>query len=212
MALVDIYHQLLEYFGKQNWWPGKGFEMAAGAILTQQTSWKNVEEALNNLQSIKALDPRIISTMPLEQLESLIRCTGFYKQKAQRLKNFSRYLLSRYNGNLSLLLHKLTVDARSELLSLEGIGPETADSILLYEGNKLLFVVDAYTKRFLKRFGFPIGESYEEIRIYMESHLPRDIELYKEFHALIVELGKNYCRTKPLCEKCPLRNECKQLI
>lgn len=204
MNLTKIYQKLLEHFGKQYWWPAETkFEVIIGAILTQQTTWKNVESAIENLKDKGLLDPRSLATAPLDHVEALIRQTGFYRQKAKRIVNFSKYLMTKYDGSLDKFFSKPDEQLRKELLSLEGIGPETADSILLYAADRLTFPIDAYTIRLCKRLGVK-DLKYEDLRIFFENSLPKDLEVYKEFHALIDKLGKTYCKTKPQCSACPL--------
>ncbi|MEM7819965.1 MAG: endonuclease III domain-containing protein [Candidatus Aenigmatarchaeota archaeon] len=221
MELMKIYKKLFVHFGEQNWWPcdikyhkehgtDPRFEIMIGAILTQNTNWKNVEKALKNLKSAYALDPKKIAKMDLKKLQNLIRSSGFFKQKADRLKNFSKHIDIKYNGDLDKFFKRQIQDIRNELLGIKGIGYETADSILLYAGQKPIFVIDAYTKRLCKRFGLEI-EKYDSLRKYFEKNLPKNVKLYKEFHALIVALGKNYCKKNPLCIKCPLNSMCPKI-
>lgn len=208
MDLAKIYQKLLKRFGKQYWWPAETkFEVIIGAILTQQTTWKNVEFAIENLKDKGLLDPHSLATAPSGHIEALIRQTGFYRQKARRIVNFSQYLVTKYDGSLDKFLDRPKELLRRELLSLEGIGLETADSILLYAADRRVFPIDAYTIRLCKRLGIK-DLKYERLREIFESNLPRDFETYKEFHALIDKLGKTYCKTKPQCAVCPLLNEC----
>ena len=214
-GLMEIYGDLSDHFGPLGWWPadyGKGtdpkFEIAAGAILTQQTQWKNVEKALNSLKGEGLLFPERILGTEKGRLESLLRPTGFYRQKAGRLLLFCGWLTEKYGGKMENFLKKELVAGRRELLSLNGIGKETADSILLYAGGKPVFVIDAYTRRMCKRLGITDSKDYEELRMLFEKNLPGDVEVYKEFHALIVELCKNYCRVRPVCGHCPLSGRC----
>lgn len=208
MDLNTIYQSLLGRFGKQYWWPAETrFEVIIGAILTQQTTWKNVELAIKSLNDNGLLDPHSLATAPLDQVEAVIRNTGFYRQKAKRIIGISKYLVSEYNGSLEGFLGGPQEQIRRKLLSLEGIGPETADSILLYAANRLIFPIDAYTIRLCKRFGMK-ELKYEKLREFFEKSLPRDLEIYEEFHALIDKLGKTYCKTKQKCFSCPLKNEC----
>jgi len=206
--LAQIYRKLLKHLGKQYWWPAETrFEVIIGAILTQQTTWKNVEIAIENLKDKGLLDPISLATAPLDHVEALIRHTGFYRQKARRIINFSKYLVTKYDGSLDKFFSGPQKQIRRELLSLKGIGQETADSILLYAADRLTFPIDAYTKRLCERLG--IKElKYETLRKFFESNLPRDLETYKEFHALIDKLGKTYCKTKPQCSNCPLVDDC----
>jgi endonuclease-3 related protein len=220
MKLMDIYRKLLSFFGEQKWWPydkeyhkkhrtDYRFEIMIGAILTQNTNWKNVEKALENLKNACALEPKRIAKMGSKELQNFLKPSGFFKQKADRVKNFSKYIIENY-PNLDKFFQRPIFEIRKELLGIKGIGLETADSILLYAGEKPIFVVDAYTKRLCKRFGLNI-EKYEDLRKYFEKNLPRSVKIYKEFHALIVELGKNYCKKRPFCEKCPLNSICPKL-
>jgi len=209
--LLDIFELLLKTHGKRHWWPAKSsFEMVVGAFLTQNTAWSNVEKAIRNLQEAQVLSPALISDLPLDELEKLIQPSGYFRQKAQRLQFFSRYLMERYGGVLSRLFEGSLEDVRKELLSQKGIGPETADSILLYAGNRATFVVDAYTVRIFSRLGILGGEEkYDAIRSLFMSHLPRDPYLFNEYHALIVEHGKICCRKRnPFCGHCCLRQIC----
>jgi len=204
----QIYKKLLKHFGKQYWWPAETkFEVIIGAFLTQQTNWKNVEIAIKNLKNKEVLDPNSLSTEPLSHVETLIRQSGFYRQKARRIIKFSQYLIANYNGSLNKFFSRPKEQIRKELLSLEGIGPETADSILLYAADKSSFPIDAYTVRLCERLGIE-DVQYKKLKKFFESSLPRDLETYKEFHALIDMLGKTFCKTEPLCPTCPLTSEC----
>ena len=204
MNALKIYNKLLNHFGKQDWWPAETpYEVIIGAILTQQTSWKNVEKAINNLKKLDLMTPEKIANANIETLEKAVYPSGFYKQKASRIKKISRYLLENYNGNLNKFFSRKTEKIRKELLKFPGVGFETADSILLYAGEKEIFVIDAYTKRMCKCHG--INGSYEKVRHFFENNIPRDREIYNEYHALVVELGKNHCISRnPLCGECPL--------
>jgi endonuclease-3 related protein len=211
--LIKIYEKLLNHFGKQNWWPADTkFEVIVGAILTQQTSWKNVEKSIKNLKDNDLLEPKKIFNLPVKKLESLIKPCGFFKVKSKRLRSFLRFFIENYYGNLDKMFELTLNDLRETLLSVYGVGPETCDSIILYAGDKPVFVVDAYTIRLCERYPIIKSEKYEEVREFFEKNLTKDVDLFKEFHALIVELGKNYCKTKPLCEKCPLNEGCKYAI
>ncbi len=205
--ILEIYSTLLKRFGPQNWWPGDSpLEIAIGAILTQNTNWKNVEKAIENLKKKGLIDVDRILETPENELRELIRPSGFFNIKLRRLLNFIEFLKSHggLDGLKKLPLHEL----RKKLLAVGGIGFETADSIMLYALEKPVFVVDAYTRRFLKRHGIIRGnEKYDEIRELFEKNLPRDVELFKEYHALIVKLGKVYCKSKPVCDNCPLNRE-----
>ena len=190
-----------------HWWPAKTpFEVIVGTILTQNTAWVNVERAIANLRRERLLTPRGLERVPLGRLARLVRPSGYFRQKAKKLKAFVRFLRERFGGSLERMFRTPTAQLREQLLGVHGIGPETADSILLYAGNHPIFVVDAYTKRILLRHGLA-GEmaGYEEIRDLFESALPRDARLFNEFHALLVNVGKNWCRAKnPRCSECPL--------
>ncbi len=220
-----LYKILLENFGNQNWWPmdknyhekhgsDPRFEIMVGAILTQNTAWSNVEKALISLKSKNTLDIKKISEIDIKSLQNMIKPSGFFNQKAKRLKNLASHLHDHYQDNLSYFFDRAIDDIREGLLSLNGIGPETADSILLYAGNLPVFVVDAYTKRICKRLPLGTNVSYDEIRQYFERELGKKYskekltQIYNELHALIVVLGKNYCKKKPECNKCPLKRHC----
>ena len=207
--ILKFYQKLYRHFGPQHWWPGETpFEVMVGAILTQNTAWKNVERAIENLKRENALSPEEINKMNIEKLAQLIKPSGFYNLKAKRLKSFIERFMEDFNGDIQEMkkLEKHTL--REWLLSIPGIGRETADSIILYAIEKPIFVVDAYTRRILSRHGFIKGdEDYDEIQEIFHKNLPVDTGLYNEYHALIVRLGKEYCRKKnPLCETCPLRD------
>ena len=207
--LMNVYNRLFKHFGNQHWWPGETrFEVIVGAILTQNTAWRNVEKAIKNLKKEKMLSCKKIANMDIKKLEKFIQPSGFYKQKAERLKRFCKYLDKNYDSDLNSFFNGDTNVIRNELLSLNGIGNETADSILLYAGEKLKFVIDAYTKRMCERTEITKAKNYDELQDFFEKKLPKNIELYKEFHALIVELGKKYCRRSPGCDPCPLKDIC----
>jgi len=206
--LYEIYERLFAHFGPQNWWPADTpFEICVGAILTQNASWKNVKIAINNLKKKKLLDPFKLYEIPLETLSQIIKPSGFYNIKAKRLKNFVKFLIENYQGDLNILFSKGLEKAREELFSIKGLGKETVDSILLYAGNFPIFVVDAYTYRILHRHSLvPEEATYEEIQALFMENLPQDHQLFNEFHALLVACGKNLCKKKePLCETCPLK-------
>lgn len=205
-TIREIYEALLVRFGPQNWWPAESpTEMMIGAILTQNTAWKNVERAIGNLRRQGLLDIRRLHETPIEALAELIRPAGYYNIKARRLMNLVDFLCRQYDCDLdaffALPVHRL----REELLSVSGVGKETADSIVLYAAHKPTFVVDAYTARILRRH-FLIDETadYDQIKDLFESALPAEAPLFNEYHALIVMCGKEYCRPRALCERCPL--------
>jgi len=205
--LDEYYNSLFTAFGPQHWWPGKTpFEVIVGAILTQNTSWTNVARAIENLRSEGLLSPTAIERVPLDRLGVLIRPSGYFRQKARKLKAFCAFLRAEHRGSLKRMFETPTILLRQKLLGVFGIGPETADSILLYAGDHPVFVVDAYTKRMLSRHGWAKEEAkYEDVRWMVERRFPGDAERFNEFHALIVNAGKNFCRPQePLCGECPL--------
>jgi len=226
----QVYKKLFKAFGPQGWWPvspapgelpayrplfygphsgAAMFEICAGAILTQNTAWTNARAALDGLSSARALSPSTLAALPLAGLCGLIRPSGYYRQKAARLKEFSRYILARHPEGLGKWFSDAdTEKLRAELLMLKGIGPETADSMMLYASGKAKFVVDAYTFRIFGRLGLLSG-TYSDLQLAFERSLPHDHRIYNEYHALIVALCKNCCRkTKPLCGACPLKAMC----
>ena len=209
-ALTNVYRLLLSYYGPQHWWPGDTpFEVTIGAILTQNTNWGNVEKAITNLKQAKALSCSGILAAPIPDLEEMIRPSGYFRQKAERIQLFCAHLAEHHQGRIENLLSQPLELARKELLNCKGVGPETADSILLYAGNHLSFVVDAYTNRIFQRLGILDGnEKYEQVRNLFMDNLPADEQLYNEYHALIVIHCKEFCRKKPLCAGCPCGHIC----
>ena len=205
--LRQIYDRLLTAFGPQHWWPGDTpFEVMVGAILTQNTNWGNVEKALANMKAARVLSPRALRDIPIPTLAELIRPSGYYNMKAVRLKNYMDFLFGVYRGSIPRMARTETAALREQILAIKGIGPETADSILLYALDKPVFVVDAYTVRFLYRHGLIGPEAdYHQVQELFMSSLPLDRPLFNEYHALIVRLGKDFCRPTPRCETCPLR-------
>ncbi|MBI5100851.1 MAG: endonuclease III domain-containing protein [Nitrospirae bacterium] len=204
--LPAIYKRLQKRFGPQKWWPGETpFEVAVGAILTQNTNWGNVEKAINNLKKAGKLNPRDMHAMPEAKLASFIRPSGYYNIKARRLKNFLDLLVGSYGERKKKMKKEPFESVRKKLLGVNGIGPETADSIILYALDKPVFVIDAYTKRILSRHNIMRHDaSYHEFQGLFHAGLKEDVRLFNEYHALIVTLAKEYCRTKPLCDGCPL--------
>jgi len=233
--LVEYYRALLRRWGPQNWWPAQSrLEVIVGAYLTQNTNWTNVEKAMANLRRARVLSIKGMRELPLDQLQQLIRPSGYFRQKAEKLKTFIRFLDSNYSGSLDRMFAQPTEKLRAELLALNGVGPETADSILLYAGNHPVFVVDAYTRRIFERHGIVAFKArYDEIRLLVEDAVtraaPGQFQLqqlgsdprhpvsrmsrmsrtelaqhYNELHALIVRAGNLYCRSTPKCEGCPL--------
>ena len=206
--LVTYYDALFRAHGPQHWWPGRTrFEIIVGAILTQNTTWTNVERAIANLRREKLLSPAAIEKIPTARLATLIRSSGYFRQKARKLKAFVSFLRRNYQGSLNKLFATPTAELREQLLAVHGIGPETADSILLYAGQHRVFVVDAYTRRILERHNLVHPKAtYEDIRTQFEQNLPDDTQIYNEYHALIVHTGKHHCRTRqPNCKQCPLQ-------
>ncbi len=209
-ALDTLFKKLYGHFGPQHWWPARTpFEVMVGAILTQNTSWRNVEKAINNLREKRLLRPQRLLRMPEKKLASLIKPAGYYNIKTRRLKCFLEYLFSRYQGNPALMRGRDTALLRKELLCVNGIGKETADSILLYGLGKPVFVVDAYTKRILVRRGIIDADAdYEKIQNLFMKNLKPNVQLFNEYHALLVKLGKDFClKTKPKCAACFLRKK-----
>ncbi len=217
--VLQVYETLLEKYGFQGWWPilntksnssvydknfskrertsDEKFEICIGAILAQNTNWQNAEKALYNLKTKNILSPDRLGSINLKSLASLIRPSGYYNQKAKKIKEVIKFLDSRKEVN------------RENLLSVWGVGPETADSILLYAYNKPIFVIDAYTKRIMNRLGFK-ENSYENLQKIFMQNLPKDAQLYNEYHALLVRLGKEFCKKKPSCKGCPILESCKK--
>jgi len=205
--LAQFYRVLFEELGPQHWWPGRTpFEVIVGAILTQSTAWSNVEKAIVNLRGEKLLTPRAMQAVPLARLAALVRPSGYFRQKARRLKAFVKFLRREYAGSLQRMFATPTAVLREQLLAVHGIGPETADSILLYAGKHPSFVVDAYTRRVLARHGLASEKiKYEEMQAMFTAQLPRHAQLFNEYHALLVHVGKTWCRPRdPQCAVCPL--------
>ena len=205
--LLRLYVALLRRFGAQRWWPGgSAYEIAVGAVLTQFTAWTNAARAVAALRARGLLTPAALAAVPEPQLGALIRAAGTYRVKARRLRALTGWLLHRSGGRLIALRRAPLPALRRELLSVSGLGPETVDSILLYALGRPVFVVDAYLRRVLARHRILAYRApYDEARRFMEAHLPSDPALFNEYHALIVAVGKSYCRTVPLCRDCPLR-------
>jgi len=205
--LEGFYQTLFSHYGAQRWWPANSrFEVIVGAILTQNTNWGNVEKAIKNLKRAKLISPGAMHGVKVSELASLIRPAGYFNVKAGRLKNFLDTLFNSFAGSLNALFKKDPVKLREELLRINGIGPETADSIILYAAHKPAFVIDAYTKRILARHDLAKPDStYSELQLLFTSSLAPDVQLFNEYHALIVKTGKDFCKTKnPLCNICPL--------
>jgi endonuclease-3 related protein len=205
-SLTEIYDCLLARFGPQHWWPGETrFEIITGAVLTQNTNWANVEKAIANLKGASLLEPEKLYTIEMSRLAELIRPAGYFNVKAKRLKNLLNWLFDNYGGKLENVEAAATGRLREELLSVSGIGPETADSILLYAFDRPVFVVDAYTARIAARHNLiePPFE-YEQLQQVFASNLDEDVRLFNEYHALLVRCGKDFCKPKARCAGCPL--------
>lgn len=206
--LLDIYNRLYKQYGPQHWWPGQTpFEIIVGAILTQNTNWANVEKAIENLKKAGCLTPEKLHRLPPEQLASYIKPAGYFNIKAGRLKHFLDWLFKKHEGSLENLAAMAPSALRKQLLDIKGIGPETADSICLYAFGKPIFVVDAYTARIFGRHGLiEDGSGYDQIQQLFHSGLEKDAGLFNEYHALIVRLGKEHCKKRPVCRGCPLED------
>lgn len=208
-TLLKIFYNLSEHFGAQHWWPAKtGWEIVVGAILTQNTAWVNVERAIANLRRARKLTLKTMGNTPRRVLARLIRPAGYYNQKAGYLKDIAGYFLSRWPVDWNTFFARPVEVIRQELLSLSGVGPETADSILLYLGKKPIFVIDAYTRRFGERYPLFCSHNYSTMQNFFSRYLPPDEKLFNEYHALLVALGKHYCRPNPQCPLCPLHKQC----
>jgi len=209
----EIYRNLYQQFGPQGWWPADNrFEVIVGAILTQAISWQNVEKALQSLQAANLMSESGLLSAPPDDLAGVIRPALYHHQKAKKLKIMMHFIINEYQGDYDLMFSEPMDILRTRLLSLWGIGKETADSILLYAGNYPIFVVDAYTRRIFSRIGL-VGEdiSYQEMQDYIHNHLDTSVDLYNEFHALLVRLGAEYCKKRrPKCKECPVAEICRQ--
>ncbi len=208
--LIDVYQRLYTAYGPQHWWPGESpFEVIVGAILTQSAAWTNVEKAISNLKKAGALSPEGLHRLSEGELARLIRPSGYFNAKARKLKAFVDRLHDEFGGDLLRLLAMPATDLRALLLGTHGIGPETADSILLYAASQPAFVIDAYTRRVFSRLGFrPVADTYDGWQQSFTENLSPDVCLFNEYHALIVRLGKDVCRKRPLCGECPLLTVC----
>ena len=205
-TLSWTYRRLIRSLGPQRWWPAKTrLEVCIGVVLTQNTAWTNVEKAIRRLKASGPLTVQRLLGLSEKRLADLIRSAGYFNVKAKRLRAFLTYLQTRYGGNLNRLFRQEGERLRSELLGVHGLGPESVDSILLYAGQKPFFVVDTYTQRILSRHGLLKGKaSYEETQGALMENFPRDVRRFNEFHALFVEVGKQFCRRRPRCWECPL--------
>ena len=203
---MQLYRRLHRHYGDLDWWPGETpLEVSVGAILTQNTAWTNVEKAIRQLKATRSLSVRALHRISHKRLGRLIRAAGYFNVKARRLKNFISFLQTGYGGSLTKMFRQEPSRLREELLSVNGTGPETADSIRLYAGEMPIFVIDAYTKRILSRHGvMPYEKSYDDFRQLFMKHLPPDAPFYNQYHAMFVNVGKDFCRKRPLCASCPL--------
>lgn len=206
----EIYEHLFEHYGPQHWWPADtDFEMMISAILVQNTNGRNVEKALEQLRPY--LTPQQLDVLSKEEIAQFIRSSGFYNRKAERIKSFLSWLKN-YHFHIDSIRDKDKKQLREELLQISGIGKETADSILLYVFNTPVFIVDAYAKRIFYRLGYDLPDDYDSFRQLVEKELPQDVQLYNEFHALLVQHAKTYCKSKPICDRCPLSGLCKRRV
>ena len=212
--LTEIYSLLFDHYGPQHWWPADyPFEVIIGAILTQSAAWVNVEKAILNLKQADVLDPSSLRKISLGELAGLIYPSGYYNAKALKIKSFVEYLGNDHQDSLERLFSLDIPTLRRELLAIRGIGPETADSIILYAAHKPVFVIDAYTKRILSRTGLTTPRSdYPALQALFMDNLPSDEKLFNEYHALLVRHGKCVCKKIPLCDQCCLRRVCPRLI
>lgn len=208
---MGIYQQLFEHYGPQFWWPGNSqFEVMIGAILTQSTAWQNVEKAISNLKNAGIMSPPAIRNIPVGELAQLIHSCGYYNAKALKLKALVNWLAESCDDNFDRLFATKTDILRQKLLVVHGVGPETADSILLYAGNKSVFVIDAYTRRIIGRIGLAPGKNdYESYQALFMDNLPLSTAMFNEYHALLVRLGKEVCRKNPVCYRCCLSGICR---
>ena len=209
--LQEIFNRLLNCYGPQHWWPAQDtFEIIAGAILTQSAAWSNVEKAITNLKTAGALSPESLRQLSQTELANLIYSSGYYNAKAKKLKGFAHWLGKYYDDDFDKLFTGDTDHIRQQLLTVYGIGEETADSIILYVGKKPIFVIDAYTRRIISRLGLaPQNSGYAEYQSLFMANLSTDVRLLNEYHALLVCLAKNVCRSRPLCPQCCLNNICR---
>ena len=207
-ALLAIYDTLFAAYGDQQWWPGDTpFEVMVGAVLTQNTAWGNVEKVIANLKAAGALSPEVMLALPDAELAELVRPSGYFNIKARRLKNFCRFLLEA--GGEAALAGLSTPALRAAVLAVNGVGPETCDDILLYAFDRPVFVIDAYTRRLLQRYGLATGkESYEALREGFEAALGPDVGLFQQYHALVVQHAKVSCANRPRCPACCLEEVC----
>jgi endonuclease-3 related protein len=212
--IFKMFNRMIDFYGPLSWWPAEtAFEVCIGAILTQNTAWTNVEKAISELKAAGALTQEKLLQIDQDELAGLIRSAGFFNIKSRRVKAFVGWLDSRYGGSLEQMFAGEWQELRRELLQVNGIGPETCDAIMLYAGHKPSFVVDNYTRRLFQRLGLLDGkERYEEIRSLFMNNIPEDVTIYNEYHAVIVEHCKQFCRKKPICNSCPLKQVCSYAV
>jgi endonuclease III related protein len=206
-TLQRIYQILFNHYGQHNWWPGETpFEVMVGAILTQNTAWSNVEKAIENLKTAKVLTPKALFALPEKKLARLIKPSGFFNVKAKRLRIFLAYMKDHYGFSIAKMKGRPLTELRDELLAVNGIGRETADSILLYALQKSTFVIDSYTKRIFSRHGLCNNDDdYDEVKKLFEDNLDHNTAMFNDYHAQLVNCAKDFCRTKPRCDECPLK-------
>ncbi len=213
-VLKDIYSNLLDYYGPRGWWPGETrIEIMVGAILTQAVAWKNVEKSISALKNAGLLDLPKLAAIPATELAEIIHTSLYHRQKARKIKALIQYIQDSYQGDIDLMMQQPLKTLRCELLSVWGIGEETADSILLYAGNYPIFVVDAYTRRIFSRLGLTAATAdYAQVQSFMHHNLKPDVSMYNEYHALLVAQGASKCKkSKPACNTCPISHFCKDL-
>ena len=210
VSLTEIYERLLAHYGPQDWWPAdSAFEVMVGAILVQSTAWANVERAMANLKAANAMSPASIRSMDLEELEALIRPSGFFRVKAKRLRVLCEFLGERFGDDIGSMAERQTAGIRRDLLEVNGVGAETADDILLYALGRPVFVVDEFTRRVFHRLGWCGADAgYDELQAVFHERLTRDAQMFNEYHALIVRHGNSTCRRRPLCSVCPVSAGC----
>lgn len=205
----EVYRRLLAAYGPQRWWPADTpFEVIVGALLMQQTSWRNVAEAIARLKAARLLDTKALADASLQSIRAHVRVAGLYRTKPSKLRSFCRHLVARSGGDLSAYFDRPLPEVRADLLAQDGVGPETADSILLYAGRHAVFVVDTYTVRIGTRLGLFAADDYSAVQRFFEDRVPRDVDTYREYHALLVEHAKRTCRPRPRCDACALRSLC----
>ena len=206
---VEIFRRLLVHYGPQQWWPAETpFEVIVGALLMQQTAWRNVAAAIRSLKAAGLLEVRALAAAPIPVIRRHVKIAGLYRTKPRRLRSFCRHLLLRSDGDLERYFDRPMEEVRSDLLAQDGVGPETADSILLYAGAHPIFLVDAYTIRIGRRIGLFDGERYGAVQRHFEDRVPRELETYREYHALLVTHAKTLCRPDPRCDACPVQDLC----